>query len=240
MECRRRTRSRTMTRMQRRAAAAVILCQSLSIASVDAQQINAPTRQAWTIPADSAIRALLAERLPNDGVGAVVGILEPAGRRVVVHGESGAPDGRPLDGETVFQIGSVTKVFTGLLLADMVVRGEVGLDDPAAKYLPPGARMPQRGRPITLIDLSKHWSALPSMPTNFALTARPNPYEAYSAEQLYAFLNSYELPREPGTQAYSNLGVALLGRLLARQAGMDYEALLRQRVLGPLGLNNTS
>src|SRR5688572_5531406 len=125
MECRRRTRSRTMTRMQRRVATAVVLCQSFGIASVDAQQINTPTRQAWTIPTDSAIRALLAERLPHDGVGAVVGIVEPAGRRVVVYGESGAPDGRPLDDETVFQIGSVTKVFTGLLLADMVVRGEV-------------------------------------------------------------------------------------------------------------------
>lgn len=205
-----------------------------------AQQQHAPTRIPWTIPSDDDIRKLLAERMVHNGVGVVVGLIEPAGRRIVVHGKSGAPDGRPLDGETVFQIGSVTKVFTGLLLADMVQRGEVKVDDPASKYLPFGVRMPERGRPITLIDLSKHWSALPSMPTNFSLDARPNPYEAYSVEQLYQFLSSYALPREPGKQEYSNLGVALLGRLLARHAGMEYEELLKQRVLAPLGLNSTS
>jgi len=195
---------------------------------------------AWSIPGNEAIRKLLAERMERNGVGIVVGIIEPEGQRIVVHGKSGAPDGRPLDGDTVFQIGSVTKVFTGLLLADMVQRGEVAIDDPAAKYLPAGVTMPQRGRPITLLDLSKHVSGLPAMPTNFSLLARPDPYRAYSAEQLYRFLSSHELGREPGKQEYSNLGVALLGRLLARHAGMEYEPFLQQRVLGPLGLASTS
>jgi serine-type D-Ala-D-Ala carboxypeptidase/endopeptidase len=194
----------------------------------------------WSIPSNDAIRKLLAERMERNGVGIVVGIIEPSGVRIVAHGKSGARDGRPLDGDTVFQIGSISKVFVGLLLADMVQRGEVGIDDPAAKYLPAGVEMPERGRPITLIDLSKHWSALPTMPTNFSLEGRPNPYQAYSVEQLYSFLSTHELPREPGRQAYSNLGVALLGRLLARRAGMEYEELLRQRVLVPLGLKSTS
>jgi CubicO group peptidase (beta-lactamase class C family) len=204
------------------------------------QQIPSGTRATWTIPSDAEIRRLLAERVDLAGVGVVVGVIEPRGRRVVSYGRSGAADDRRLDGETVFQIGSVTKVFTGLLLADMVVRGEVSLDDPVSKYLPSGVRMPQRGRAITLIDLSKHWSGLPSMPTNFLLAAAPNPYEAYSEAELYEFLSGYELPREPGTQAYSNFGVALLGRLLARHVGMDYETLLRRRVLEPLGLRSTS
>jgi serine-type D-Ala-D-Ala carboxypeptidase/endopeptidase len=203
-------------------------------------QQPAPTRTPWTIPADNDIRKLLAERMARNGVGVVVGIIEPAGQRVIVHGKSGARNNRPLDGDTVFQIGSVTKVFTGLLLADMVQRGEVKVDDPASKYLPPGVKMPERGRPITLIDLSKHWSALPSMPTNFSLDAQPNPVEAYTVEELYQFLSTYELPREPGKQEYSNLGVALLGRLLARHAGMEYEEFLKQRVLVPLGLKSTS
>jgi len=157
----------------------------------------------------------------------------------VAYGRSGAPDARPLDGDSIFQIGSVTKVFTGLLLGDMVERGEVKLEDPASTYLPPGVTMPQRGRPITLIDLSKHWSGLPSMPTNFRLEAEPNPYEAYGVEQLYTFLSSHQLAREPGTQAYSNVGVALLGRLLARRAGLEYEELLQQRVLQPLKMTST-
>ena len=107
----------------------------------------------------------------------------------MTHGRSAASDGRALDGETVFQVGSITKVFTGLLLADMAVRGLVQLDDPAAKYLPAGVRMPQRGRAITLIDLSKHWSGLPSMP-DFSLQGRPDPYAAYSEDDLYRFLNA--------------------------------------------------
>jgi serine-type D-Ala-D-Ala carboxypeptidase/endopeptidase len=227
-----------LTRTRRLAGALAL--SFLAAASGLAQQPPDRPSVPWTIPGNDDIRRLLDERMARNGVGIVVGVIEPGGRRIVVHGRSGAPDRRPLDGDTVFQIGSVTKVFTGLLLADMVQRGEVGVDDPAAKYLPPGVTMPQRGRPITLIDLSKHWSALPSMPTNFSLQASPNPYEAYSVEQLYECLSSYELPREPGTQQYSNLGVALLGRLLARRAGTEYETLLQQRVLTPLGLESTS
>ena len=203
-------------------------------ASVVAQQPATPDAAQWELPSNNQIRSLLAERMARNGVGLVVGVIDRSGRRVIVHGLSGAADRRPLDGDTVFQIGSVTKVFTGLLLADMAQRGEVSVDDPAGMYLPAGVTMPEKGRPITLIDLSKHWSGLPSMPGNFTLDARPNPYEAYSVDQLYAFVSGYALPREPGRQEYSNLGVALLGRLLGRRAGLEYEDLLRQRVLVPL------
>ncbi len=202
---------------------------------------EAPLKSTWTIPSNEGIKKLLADRLQRTGAGVVVGVIEPAGKRVVTYGSSGAKDGRPLDGDTVFQLGSVTKVFTALLLADMVQRGEVKLDDPASKYLPTGVRMPQRGRPITLLDLATHRSGLPSMPTNFDLEAQPNPIEAYSLDDLYEFLGSYTPDSEPGEKgAYSNVGVALLGRLLAQRAGMDYEALLKVRVLGPLGMHSSS
>jgi CubicO group peptidase (beta-lactamase class C family) len=212
----------------------------LAVLSLDAQAPAGSTGGSWRIPSTDAIRALLAERMAHDGVGLIVGVIEPAGRRVIPSGKSGAPDGRPLDGDSIFQIGSLTKVFIGLLLADMTERGEVALEDPASKYLPSGVTMPERGRPITLIDLSKHWSGLPSMPTNFTLEAEPNPYEAYGVEQLYEFLSSHQLAREPGTQEYSNLGVALLGRLLARRAGLEYEELLQRRVLQPLNMSSTA
>lgn len=202
---------------------------------------DAASGQTWTIPSNEDIRRLLAERMQHNGVGIVVGVIDAGGRRVVGHGRSGAADGRPLDGETVFQIGSVTKVFTSLLLADMVLRGEVALDDPASDYLPAGVGMPEQGRPITLRDLATHRSGLPSMPTNLSLYGEPDPYEAYSVGQLYQFLSGYTPDREPGAKAeYSNLAVSLLGRLLARRAGMDYEALLQQRVLQPLGMSSTS
>lgn len=203
--------------------------------------VRAGTANDWVIPSNEDIRALLSERMRHNGVGIVVGVLEPTGQRVVAHGRSGASDGRPLDGDTVFLIGSVTKVFAGLLLADMVQRGEVRLDDPAAKYLPPGVKMPQRGRPITLQDLAMHVSGLPSMPTNFDLQAQPDPYSAYTTAQLYAFLSGYTPEREPGEKwAYSNLGVSVLGQLLANRAGRPYEALLKERVLVPLGMHDTA
>ena len=205
-------------------------------------QAMAPAREPqWSIPSSDAIRQLLAERMQHNGVGTVVGVIEPSGRRVVVHGRSGAANGRALDGDTVFQIGSLTKVFTGLLLADMVQRGDVALDDPAQKYLPDGVKMPQRARPITLLDLSTHRSGLPSMPNNFRLDADPNPIEAYTVDDLHAFLSSYLPPVAPGEKyQYSNLGVSLLGRLLGRRAGKEYESLLSERVLRPLGLSSTA
>jgi D-alanyl-D-alanine-carboxypeptidase/D-alanyl-D-alanine-endopeptidase len=199
----------------------------------------------WIIPSNEKIAGLLAERMKHNGVGIVIGVIEPSGQRVVAYGKSGAKDGRPLDGDTVFQIGSVTKTFTALLLADMALRGEVKLEDPAAKYLPQGLAMATTGaadaRPITLHHLSTHTSGLPSMPRNFDPHGQPNPVEAYTVDNLYQFVSTFRLPREPGEKfEYSNLGVSLLGRLLGRRAGMEYEALVKQRVLDPLGLKSTS
>ena len=112
------------------------------------------------------IREILVKRVDQQkqAVGIVAGVIEPAGRRVVAHGNLAKGDARTLDGDTIFEIGSVTKVFTSLLLADMVNRKEVSLDDPAAKYLPEHVRMPERGgKPITLFDLSTHSSGLPPL-----------------------------------------------------------------------------
>jgi serine-type D-Ala-D-Ala carboxypeptidase/endopeptidase len=198
-------------------------------------------RPDWAIPSNEDIRALLAKRMEHNGVGVVVGVIEPAGRRVVAYGRSGAADGRPLDGDTIFQIGSVSKSFVALVLADMVLKGEVKLDDPAAKYLPAGVKMPQRGRPITLVDLSLHMSGLPRMPTNFDLRGQPDPIEAYSVEDLYRFLSTYVPLRAPGVSyEYSNLGASLLGRLLGLRVGKEYEELVKERVLAPLGMTSTS
>src|SRR5205085_8424519 len=109
---------------------------------------------------------------------------------------------------TIFEIGSATKVFTSLLLADMVQRGQVALDDPVAKYLPPTVKMPERhGRSITLVDLATHTSGLPRLPTNMTPKNQANPYADYSVEQLYQFLSNYQLTRDVGSQyEYSNLG----------------------------------
>jgi D-alanyl-D-alanine-carboxypeptidase/D-alanyl-D-alanine-endopeptidase len=195
------------------------------------------------IPGDAEIRKVLAERLEGQrpGIGIVVGIVEPAGRRIVARGTlEGGP--ATFDGRTIFEIGSATKVFTSLVLADMVRRGEVALADPVSNYLPEGVAMPERdGRRITLADLATHTSGLPRLPSNLASKDPANPYADYSVRQLYEFLSGYRLSRETGSQyEYSNLGAGLLGHALARRAGEDYETLVRTRICKPLGMNDTA
>ena len=201
----------------------------------------APLAAQQSFPPDSAIRAVLTERLASrPTVGMVVGAIDRTGnRRVVAHGASGTD--RPLDDRTVFEIGSITKVFTTAILADMVRKGEVALEDPVANYLPRNGRVPERaGRRIMLLDLATQSSGLPRMPANFAPRNPANPYADYTAEQLYAFLAGYELPRDPGSRyEYSNLGMGLLGHALARKAGTGYEELVTARVLRPLGMRDT-
>ena len=196
-----------------------------------------------TVLSDPEIRSILKQRIDtfHQGVGIVVGVVEPAGWRVVTYGALGKGDARSLNGKTIFEIGSVTKVFTSLLLADMVQRGEVALTDPVAKFLPKGVNVPQRnGRSITLQDLASQTSGLPRMPDNFAPKDPANPYADYSPEQLFQFLSKYELTRDIGSQyEYSNLGVGLLGQTLARRGGLDYEALVRARICVPLGMKST-
>ena len=195
------------------------------------------------VVSDAEIRKILIERIDtsHQGVGIVVGVIEPAGRRVVAYGSVNQGDTRPLNGETVFEIGSATKVFTSLLLADMVRRGEVALSDPVAKYLPAGVKVPGRGgRVITLQDLATHTSGLPRLPSNLQPEDSANPYVDYTSERLYQFLSSYELRRDIGSEfEYSNLGAGLLGFALARRAGMSYEELVRKRITGPLGMKST-
>jgi len=197
----------------------------------------------WAVPDDAAIHRILAERIDvqRQGVGLVVGVVDAAGRRVVSHGVRAKGDARALDGDTVFEIGSITKVFTALLLSDMVARGEAALDEPVAALLPPEVRVPERGgKAITLIDLATHTSALPGLPTNFAPKDALNPYADYTVDQLHTFLGEYALIRDIGSRyEYSNLGAGLLGHALSRRAGQSYEALVATRITRPLGLKDT-
>ncbi|HEX6372513.1 MAG TPA: serine hydrolase domain-containing protein [Longimicrobium sp.] len=192
-------------------------------------------------PPDDDVRAML-RYLVEDGEtpGIVLGMLEADGSTRIVSWGSGGPDARPVGPRSVFEIGSITKAFTGVLLADMVERGEVSLSDPVARYLPAGVRVPSRnGREITLLDLATHRSSLPRMPGNLTTDAA-NPYPPYTMEELYAFLAQHELRRDIGSEfEYSNMAVALLGEALARAAGRTYDDLVRERVLEPLGMRMT-
>ena len=119
--------------------------------------------QPVALPSNGLIREYLMDRIDvqHQGVGMVVGVIDASGRRIVIYGRRAAGDATPLDGETMFEIGSISKAFTSLLLADMVQRGEVALTDPISKYLPPTVKAPSRGgQEITLVDLDPEMTGL--------------------------------------------------------------------------------
>lgn len=176
------------------------------------------------------------------GAGGVVAILRPSGRSLIAYGPNDRRSARRLGGDSVFEIASLSKVFTALLLADFVVHGEARLEDPLAGYVPTGVTVPQfNGGAITLLDLATHTSGLPLRPGNLeGAPDRPNKYAGYSFAQLYVDLPNHTLTHAPGSRfRYSNLGVALLGQGLALKAQAPFPDLLRSRVTGPLGLVDT-
>ena len=190
------------------------------------------------------VRDLLAHWVDNrhKSVGVVAGVLVGDERIVVGHGRLSTTDPRQPGGDTVFEIGSVTKVFTSTVLADLVSRGELTLDTPVQGLLDGDVRVPGRdGAEITLEHLATHSSGLPRMPDNFDPADHDNPYVDYTEDRLYEFLSSHELARGVGeTVEYSNLGYGLLGHALARGTGRDYEALVAELVLEPLGMADTA
>jgi D-alanyl-D-alanine-carboxypeptidase/D-alanyl-D-alanine-endopeptidase len=192
---------------------------------------------------DSIIERVIRERVDLGlNAGLVVGLIDSTGRQhVYAVGVVRGPGSPRVDVNTVFEIGSITKTFTASLLADMVQRGEVALDDPVTNYLPSDARFKANGRAITLVDLATQTSGLPRLPSNMAPKDTQNPYADYSVQQMYDFLSHYELPRDIGEKyEYSNFGVGLLGHALARKSGMSYEELLKKRILEPLGMKDTA
>lgn len=156
----------------------------------------------------------------------------------------GTANTRP-DGNTIFEIGSVTKVFTGIMLADAANRGVVKLDDTAASLLPAGFSLDEgERRQITLKHLSTHASGMPRLPADFWAQAKgneANPYAGYTADEMLRSLKDVKLNRTPGTgYEYSNYGTAALGQLLAAKEGRAYSNLLQRIILDPLAMKETA
>jgi serine-type D-Ala-D-Ala carboxypeptidase/endopeptidase len=191
-------------------------------------------------------RAILASRVETSKVVGIVAATIDGnaghGREVISYGTVSKDAKEIPNADTIFEIGSITKVFTSLLLADMVERGEVTVDTPVKNLLPESVNLPSRnGRQITLLDLSMQVSGLPRLPENMKPADADNPYADYDPPKLYEFLSGYKLTRDPGEKyEYSNLGAGLLGHALARKAGLSYEELLRRRILEPLAMSSTS
>jgi CubicO group peptidase (beta-lactamase class C family) len=192
-------------------------------------------------PSDRTIQKLLDDYVTAKRCeGVVLATYVPGRKRIYVAGTSGRP-GLPLDGDTLFEIGSITKTLTASLLADMVQRKEVKLDDPVSQHLPAGVRVPERGgRQIMLVDLATHTSGLPGLPSNIRPKDIANPYSDYTTAMLDEFLAGHALTRDIGAEyEYSAVGMGLLGRALGHRLGTTWEAALEQRILRPLGMRST-
>jgi D-alanyl-D-alanine-carboxypeptidase/D-alanyl-D-alanine-endopeptidase len=175
------------------------------------------------------------ELAPATGVGVSIAIIEHGVSRVFSYGAA-KPD-------SIFEIGSTTKTFTGLMLAQMVKQGNAKLDEPVRELLPPGTVTKPDGAEITLLDLATRRSGLPRFPANMKFDVSENPYANYHAADLYAFLGKNGVAKATpagGLAAYSDLGFGLLGQALANRAGISYSTLLKEQIAGPLGLNDTT
>lgn len=191
---------------------------------------------------DGDLRAALEQRFRNDRTGACVAaavIDNGATARAYVCADPKSQ--RLYDEHTAFEIGSVTKTMTAALLAEFIARGEVALDDPIARLLPPGTRVPSfSGREITIGDIVTHASGLPPIPPQWRMADINNPYAAVTERDLLDALAATQLTRAPGAQwEYSNFAMMVLSYALAKRSGKDFETLLRERLLAPLGMNDS-
>jgi D-alanyl-D-alanine-carboxypeptidase/D-alanyl-D-alanine-endopeptidase len=164
----------------------------------------------------------------------VIGVLQNGKQHVQGFGR------KPPNASTIYEIGSITKVFTAITLAKLAADGLIKLDDSPAKCFPAGASIPTN---ITFKHLATQSSGLPRLPANFfAVVGKdPNPYALYKKEHLYEYLRTAKKLKEPGQQyEYSNLGFAVLGHALELCARKPYETLVRENLLVSLGMDSTS
>jgi CubicO group peptidase (beta-lactamase class C family) len=198
---------------------------------------------AATLPSQRATAQTIGRLTESGRVHAlVVGFVTPAGQAVYGFGRRGESRlSKVPDGKTVFEIGSITKTFTGLLLAQAVMEGKLRTTDPIRRHLPPGTLA--KDSPlywISYLDLATHSSGLPEVPSNLPSADPRNPMAGYSTELLLNYLSTATLVAPIGQVFnYSNAGAGLCGYLLARLAETDYETLVRAQVCEPLGLGDT-
>lgn len=165
--------------------------------------------------------------------GVTIGVLTHGDRRVFSYGTA-TPD-------SIFEIGSISKTFTGLILSQMVLQGSVRLDEPVRELLPAGLVAKPHGPEISLLHLITHHSGLPRMPDNFEPEDITNPYADYLVPNLFAYMSKRGVAKSSNAgYLYSNLGVGLLGQVLGDHAGTTYPNLLKEEVTEPLGLADTT
>ena len=205
-----------------------------------ATSATAMAMPAWATaaePGTAAVDVLLQQRLRYQGVGYLAVQVQGSDVQLKAAGRRRAEGEEAISVDDVFEVGSITKTFTALLLADAVTRKLLALNDAVEEALPNLRLRDSTGAPIRWIDLATHRSGLPRLPANMAPSSPADPYADYGEARLLAALREWKAERARDTQwAYSNFGYGLLGYALGRAAGSDYGTLLQGRVLTPLGL----
>jgi D-alanyl-D-alanine-carboxypeptidase/D-alanyl-D-alanine-endopeptidase len=173
--------------------------------------------------------------------GIVVGIYDQGRTTYHTFGVANRQSGEPVTSTTLFEIGSITKVFTSGMAAILSGDSKIKMSEKAQSYLPEKMMLPEKnGIQIKVEHLAMAHSGLPRMPLNFRPADPENPYVDYSEDQLIEFINTYELSREPGAQyEYSNLGMGLLGYLLTNVSNKPYSKVVAELILEPLKMQNT-
>jgi CubicO group peptidase (beta-lactamase class C family) len=206
-----------------------------------AARLQSPAQSVFTDAEAEGIKAFLRENFSHTNAGMVIGLVDEHGTRVFSAGKLDNDTDQEVNGDTLFEIGSCTKTFTSLLALEMDGRGEISLDDPVAKYLPKGVKVPSYGgKEITLLNLAAQDSGLPFNATNLAGKDWKEQYDTYSVEQMYAFLSGYTLTNDPGAKfQYSNFGMSLLGHVMELKTATNLESLMLDRIWRPLRMDST-
>ena len=212
---------------------------------------NAPGE--WSDGRAPELEALVRKRcIPylraGKSVGLTVGVVTPTRATLMAFGRTSVSGSRHVSGDTLFELGSITKTFTGLALAREIEHGRVRLDQPIQELLPPAVELPVDARDVTLQHLVTHTSGFPRLPGNESLVPAfrlllfgSDPYAGYTEADLMAAVRTVKLEFNPGARSsYSNFGMTLLGALLSTRAGRSYETLIKQEVCQPLGMRDTT
>lgn len=182
------------------------------------------------------------------GPGLVIGAFKQGRTVIKGYGTVDAPGGAQPDADTIFQIGSVTKIFTASLLQVLCDEGVVALDDSLEALIGTTFPLAPAVRAVTLRQLVSHTSGFPGIPKPLENRARAaigsapillDPYSHLGPEQIFDYLATAEGKKPPGRFDYSNFGMGLLAHVLEVVTMSDFESLIRQKVLLPLGMTAT-
>ena len=211
----------------------------------------ATPKKNYTVPTSNPLESILDNRVDSivrpyiqqmSTAGLSIGLLKNGKTTYYGYGETERGKGILPRGNTVFEIGSITKTFTATLLALYVNRGKVKLTDPVTKYLPDSVASNKELQGITLQMLINHTSGLTSVPDNLFAegTDKNNPYKDYNKANMFQYLKNCKPESAPGEKySYSNLAAGLLGIILEQVSGMTYDEMVKKEVCTPLHMENT-